>query len=193
VLPANTNPELTLDHEVEEDCGVRMISAYDYYTNVVTPTLSEFFEHRADIRRALLASMTTLHIIDYVIQNRERDALAADELVKQFNKMCRKESRSFEVVEAFALASKHCRLARGNWVDFHSGAYVVRTGAFLDESRWKHYPWNDPGGVIVALNGEHNLTTALLETLEFLRKKLSESGAPPDLVEVMSTRSFTGG
>ena len=50
-----------------------MISARDYYDRVVIPTVGEFSSNNKDIRHALLACMATLHLVDYVMQNRELD------------------------------------------------------------------------------------------------------------------------
>ena len=109
-----------------------MISAYDYYTNVVKPTVEEFLDKRADVRRAFLACMATLHTVDYVMQNREPDPKAADKLVDEFKRDSLQQSSAFEVVAAFALASKHCRLTRGERPTFILETYVVKPGAVLE-------------------------------------------------------------
>jgi hypothetical protein len=89
-----------------------VISAYDYYTKVAKPTVDEFRKRNKDLRLALLACMATLHVIDYVMQNRKSDPLADDNLVRNFKQDKGRTHLSFRAVEAFALASKHCRLAK---------------------------------------------------------------------------------
>jgi hypothetical protein len=47
-----------------------MISAHQYYDQIVKPTVDEFFKTNKDLRLAMLACAAMLHVIDYVAQNR---------------------------------------------------------------------------------------------------------------------------
>jgi hypothetical protein len=78
-----------------------MISAYDYYTKVARPTADRFLAQNNDIGLGLLASMATLHVIDYVGQNRKPNVRAANNLVNRLKARCRNRLGSrFEALPA---------------------------------------------------------------------------------------------
>ena len=74
-----------------------MITARDYYEKVAKPTVVEFQNNNGDLRLALLASMAILHVVDYVMQNREPDPKKADELVHQYTNKTSKNKFAFQV------------------------------------------------------------------------------------------------
>jgi hypothetical protein len=109
-----------------EQQELAMISATDYYTNIAKPTVDDFLARNDNVRLAFLACMATLHVIDYVAQNREPDDAQADQLVQRLKEHCRHSlGLPYRVIEGFALASKHCRLSRGDLRGFHSGSYML--------------------------------------------------------------------
>jgi hypothetical protein len=111
-----------------------MISACDYYANVAKPTVDEFRKQNKDLRLALLACMASLHVIDYVMQNRTSDPLVGDDLVRDFKQNKARTNLSFRAVEAFALASKHRRLAKGPNKGFHSGKHKTTYRSIAGEA-----------------------------------------------------------
>jgi hypothetical protein len=83
-----------------------MISAYDYYRKIAKPTVDAFLFNNGDIRLAFLACMATLHVIDYVTQNKAPSPEEGERWVREF--CAGEKSFAFQVVKAFATASKHC-------------------------------------------------------------------------------------
>ena len=51
-----------------------MIGALIYYEKIAKPTAEQFFLENKNIRLAMLACMATLHVVDYVFQNRFEDS-----------------------------------------------------------------------------------------------------------------------
>jgi hypothetical protein len=81
-----------------------MITAETYYRVIAKPTVEEFFQKNDDLRLGMLGCMATLHVIDYVYQNRVRDPKAAEREAARFKETARGEHFFFEVIEGFALA-----------------------------------------------------------------------------------------
>ena len=156
-----------------------MISARDYYDRVVIPTVGEFSSNNKDIRHALLACMATLHLVDYVMQNRELDPKKADGMVSEFYAAAAAADGNFAfcVVRGFALASKHCRLARGSLEGFHSGDHMIAYPAFAGVMRaGASFAGDTVGGITIHWKAQQsvNLTNALKETLQFYEAKFPE-------------------
>lgn len=158
-----------------------MISAHDYYHQIARPTVDEFTgnrQSRGNLRLAMLACASTLHVIDYVMQNCASDAKEGDKLVKAYTREAEKRCFSFEVVRGFALASKHCTLSskRG----FHSGRYKIATPYFVRHGRVgamsTMFLSDKVGGITVRWTdrGHVNLTKALKKTLEFFEAEFPE-------------------
>jgi hypothetical protein len=146
-----------------------MISAYDYYTKVARPTADRFLAQNNDIGLGLLASMATLHVIDYVGQNRKPNVRAANNLVNRLKARCRNRlGLRFQVLEGFALASKHCRLSNKNMKNFHSGNYTVAFPATAGVMRsGQSFILDTVGGITIRWKAHQyvNLPKALTETL----------------------------
>jgi hypothetical protein len=85
----------------------------------VKPTVDEFFSNNKDLHLAMLACTVTLHMIDYVAQNRGSNPTDGDNQVRAL-KVKAKEKFDFQVVEGFALASKHCNLSSRPGFDHES-------------------------------------------------------------------------
>jgi hypothetical protein len=151
-----------------------LISAYRYYTEIVKPTVDEFFKSNKDLRLAMLACTVTLHVIDYVAQNKASDANVGDSEVRAL-KAKAKAHFAFEVVEGFALASKHCSLSRRP--GFDSGKHMVAYPSFAGVAVLGATFLGDIiGGITVhwTERGYVNLTVALKATLEYLESEFPE-------------------
>jgi len=157
-----------------------LISAYRYYDEIVKPTVDEFFNNNKDLRLAMLACTVTLHVIDYIAQNKASNANVGDiEVIALKTKA--KAHFAFEVVEGFALASKHCNLSKRT--GFDSEKYIVAFPSFAGVARAGSTFCDDLiGGITVdwtkrgepEKRGYVNLTSALKETLEYLESEFPE-------------------
>ena len=152
-----------------------MIPPNIYYQAIVKPTVDEFRSKNHDIRLALLASMVTLHIVDYVMQNRASSPKEGDEAVRDFNSRASEKPFAFQVVREFALASKHCQLLKPP--HRNSGDYKVSTPAFYGTAVFGRTFLNDAvGGVAVRWKKTQyvNLSTVLDATLKFYETEFPE-------------------
>ena len=140
-----------------------MISARQYYDQITKPTVDEFLRSNKDLRLAMLACAATLHVVDYVGQNRANNVKDGDKKVKALKKKAR-EQFAFEVVEGFALASKHCNLS--SRPGFNSGEHMVAYPSFAGVMRaGESFLGDTIGGITVrwTKNRYVNLTWALKE------------------------------
>ena len=154
-----------------------MISAHDYYNRVVIPTAREFSSNNKDIRLALLACMATLHVVDYVMHNRDTNARTADRKVSAFCEDASGRNFPFCVIRGFALASKHCRLSQQSLEGFHSGGHMVAYPSFAGVMRCgASFMGDTVGGITVHWKAKQfvNLANALKETLQFYEVEFSE-------------------
>lgn len=150
-----------------------MITARNYYDNVVKPTVTEFCNNNKDLRLALLASMAVLHVVDYVMHNRESDPKKADREVKQYSASAG-ETFAFRVLRDFALASKHCRLHDNR---LHSGEHMVAYPSFTGVMRAGQSFFGDTTGGITIQWDKHqhvNLTHVLLQVLNLFERDFPE-------------------
>lgn len=134
-----------------------MISATDYHRIVVRPSLDEFYANNGDLRLAMHAATSLTHAIDYVFQNQGPDPKTASANADVYRRDFVGRCFSFQVVEAFAMAAKHCTLSRADLRGFSSGqqkrffpsfAGVAMAGAtFCGDTvggiciRWSEYEW----------------------------------------------------
>lgn len=156
-----------------------MMTAAAYVSQIAEPTLEEFRQHRADLRRGMLASMAVLHVVDFVMQNREATSQAGNDAIDAFKKRLAGTHIGFDTVNRFALASKHGALKRdpGFDTDKHMVAYpafagVMRAGqSFLGDT---------VGGITVNIgDGAHvNLLKALEATMALYRAEFPEAFPP---------------
>ena len=102
-----------------------MMTAATYVSQVVEPTIEEFRQHRTDLRRGMLASMAVLHVVDFVMQNREATPEAGDKAVGAFKRRIEGSHVVFDTVNRFALASKHGALVRHP--DFDTDRHRLQT------------------------------------------------------------------
>jgi hypothetical protein len=155
-----------------------MISASDYYTKIAKPTVDDFLAHNDNVRLAFLACVATLHVIDYVAQNREPDDVLANQLVDRLKAHCREHLElRYCVVEGFALASKHCRLSRDDLKGFHSGRYMLAYPAIVGVMRaGESFIGDETGGVTIHWKEREyvNLAKALTRTLAFYEAEFTE-------------------
>ena len=154
-----------------------MISAHDYYKTVVIPNVSEFCSNNKDIRLALNASTTTLHVVDYVMQIAEKNSTAADHKVSQFCDAAAGRNFSFCVVRGFALASKHCRLSKQSLEGFHSGEHMIAYPSFAGIMRCgASFIGGTVGGITIHWKAQQfvNFTNALKEVLQFFEAEFPE-------------------
>lgn len=152
-----------------------MISAFDYYQNIVRPTVEEFCQDNRNVRKGMLACMVTLHVVDYVMQNKANTPKEGNTQIAAFKSEAREKSFALKVVEGFALASKHCNLTSRE--GFDSGSYHVAVQAFWGKIRFGHSYWNGKVGGITIKWSEHgrvNLTKALKSALLFLEDSFPE-------------------
>lgn len=63
-----------------------MFSAKEYWDRVVIPSAEDFYAENRSVRLAFHACSSTLHTIDYVLQNRESDADSANRLIGEITK-----------------------------------------------------------------------------------------------------------
>jgi hypothetical protein len=129
-----------------------MITARSYYENVAKATVIEFQMNNSDLRLALLASIAVLHVVDYVMHNREPDPEKANKAVHQYNETTSEKNFAFCVVRGFALASKHCRRRGG---DFHSGKHMSAYPSFAGVMRAGQSFFGDKTGGITIQWKEH--------------------------------------
>jgi hypothetical protein len=163
------------DPDAYSGSGTTMITADRYYTLVVKPTVEQFKKDNSDLRLALLASMVSLHTVDYVMQNRAgSDPTRGDELVKKFY-ADNADHFHFSVVRGFALASKHCQLSNKSLPGFHSGEHRRVAAGRAGEMECGVTPLGEPGGIEVLWKGEGvNLSVALDSTLALFESTFPE-------------------
>jgi hypothetical protein len=156
-----------------------MITAYEYYNHVAKPAVDEFQKENGSLKLALSASMALLHVVDYVMQNRESDPKEADEAVRRYVERTSQNRFAFRVVKEFALASKHCRLRADG---FHSGEYMRAYASFAGVMRCGQSFLGDAiGGITVRWREQQyvNLTTVLSKTLEIYESDFPELNFRP--------------
>jgi hypothetical protein len=154
--------------------GTAMITAHDYYENVAKATVTEFQKNNSDLRLALLASMAVLHVVDYVMQNREAEPKKAVRAMRQYIDTTSENNFSFLVVRDFALASKHCRLSDNR---LHSGKHITAYPSFTGVMRAGQSFLGDKIGGITIHWKEHeyvNLTIALQNVLKLFETDFHE-------------------
>jgi hypothetical protein len=157
-----------------------VISAFRYYTEIVKPTVEEFFRNNKDLRLAMLACTVTLHVIDYVAQNKASNAREGQKEAEALKAKARTQF-CFKVVEGFALASKHCSLS--SQPGFDSGKHMVAYPSFAGVAvAGATFLGDEIGGITVHWTelGYVNLTAALKATLEYLDSEFPELTATPD-------------
>ena len=129
------------------------------------------------------AATSLTHAIDYVFQNRGSDPRAAGDAAEAYRRDIVARCFSFRVVEAFAMASKHCTMNRKDLKGFSSSQQkrfypsavgVMRVGAtFLGDTvggiciRWTEHGWV-------------NLTRALQAACAELEADLTELVTTPE-------------
>lgn len=106
------------------------MAAKEHFKSIARPSGEEFYHSRADIRKAMIACMTLYHTVDYIAQNRNLDPKSGDEEARRIREELHTKSMAFRAVEAFALASKHCRLGRRDMEGTTSGQYRVTRPSF---------------------------------------------------------------
>jgi hypothetical protein len=152
-----------------------MLTARSYYENVARATVIEFQKNNSDLRLALLASIAVLHVVDYVMHNREPDdPKKAYQEVSQYVETSAKKNFAFRVVRGFALASKHCHRYGG---DFHSGMHMRAYPAFSGVMRAGQSFFGDTTGGITIQWKEHewvNLSDALQKVLQIFEADFAE-------------------
>jgi hypothetical protein len=161
-----------------------MLSAVDYYSRIVRPTVDEFCGRNGDVRLAMLACMATLHVVDHVVQNRmtvttKKEAEAADAEVMRITNDLADRHLPFAVVRAYGTASKHGRigLQRKFQPGFDTGRATNRPRSFLSVSQFGRGFMGDKVGGITVRWSEHghvNLTKALQALLPILEQEFPE-------------------
>ena len=125
------------------------------------------------------AATSLTHAIDYVFQNRGPDPKTASAAANAYRRDLTGRCFSFQVVEAFAIASKHCTLNRADIRGFSSdqqGSFfpafadvMIADASFVDDAI---------GGICIhwTKNGWVNLTEALPGSLRRLGGRIIRSG-----------------
>ncbi len=151
-----------------------MISAREYYNQIVRPTVDEFFGNNKDLRLAMLACTVTLHLLDYIGQNGAENAKQGDKKVNGLKKAAQ-DQFAFKVVEGFALASKHCNVA--SLPGFDSGQHMVAYPAVCGVARCGGSFLGDTVGGVTVRGGTDrhvNLMGALTETQRYFESEFPE-------------------
>ncbi len=150
-----------------------MFSAKEYFQEIAKPTAEEFYSNRACVRRAMLACMTMLHVLDYIALNRAcGDTKKAEEELRAL-KYAAAQNGFFQAIEGYGLAAKHCTVARGNAKDLNSKMQTYRPPSFAGVMECGVSFLGDlTGGLTVDFpNGRHyNLVDSLRATEEFYFK-----------------------
>lgn len=157
-----------------------MITARDYYQKIAVPTVEDFLAKNDDLRLAMLACMASLHVIDYVFQNRCDEPKDADNLARDCCEEFAKRHYPFFVVRTAGLAAKHCKLKKDGFV-VNARYLPADTLAWASSQSWLssdtiggvYVEWRDPqdtgsGGRVI------NMTAALKATRAFLEKEFPE-------------------
>ena len=161
-----------------------MITPAAYYRLVAKPAAEEFFQDNGNVRRAMLACMAVLHIVDHFVQGRSEvtdkaSARQADEEVERVTKELSERHMFFAVVRAYALASKHARIGlhRKFQAGFDSSRAIDRPPAFAGVMvAGISFAGDTVGGVTVqwAEQTHVNLTRALRALLPILEAEFPE-------------------
>ena len=151
-----------------------MLTARDYYTRVAKLAVDAFQKDNHSLWLAMGACMIVLHVVDYVMHNREPDPIKADDAIRRYSEQATEDHFAFRAVREYSLASKHCR-RRAN--GFHSGKYMQAYPCVAGIMRCGQSFLGDTiGGITIRLQ-EHqnvNLTTVLQKTLEIYEADFPE-------------------
>lgn len=163
-----------------------MYKAAEYLSEIVVPTVDEFVGEVNDPRRAMLAAMTVLHLVDHVFQNRDGDAGTANKATELCYGALSDRSNEFKAVRAFALAGKHARLSRSFQKGRGSKDFHALSPALADELECGSSILGDyEGGVAILLDGcEMLMVDCLRISLALLRREFEELQAV-DLPETL--------
>ena len=161
-----------------------MLSAADYYSRIVRPTVDEFCGRNGDVRLAMLACMATLHVVDHVVQNRmtvatKMEAEVADAEMMRITNDLADRHLPFAVVRAYGTASKHGRidLQRKFQPGFDSGRDVAQPKASFGSFSFGLSSMGDTvGGITIQWDERRriNLTRALQALLSILEEEFPE-------------------
>ena len=102
-----------------------MFLPHEYYEKMVLPSVEEFRNRPGDIKLAFQACIATVHIIDYIEQNKTVDPKKGECETKNTMKLHCEASADFKLIRDFGFAAKHCRLTK---TKTHSGMYVEMGG-----------------------------------------------------------------
>jgi hypothetical protein len=82
-----------------------------YYSEIMMPTVNEFWKDRGDRRLAFLAAITVSHLADYIFEERThlRGSLTD---VTQYFKWLTTTSTQWGLIRDIGDASRHCRLRK---------------------------------------------------------------------------------
>src|SRR3954463_13936156 len=125
------------------------------------------------LRLGMNAAAAVLHVVDYVMQNSASDPKTGNRSIDDYREDAR-QNFSFEVVEAFAVASKHCNLR--SRPGFDSGTHMVAQTSFIDEMVGESFIGGTVGGITIDWSEGRwiNLTLALQDTLKVMEGDFPE-------------------
>lgn len=92
-----------------------------YFCEIALPTLDEFLRDNSNVRLAFLSSISVIHTLDYIYENREVSYEVAKEKREKYVREQRRKDLHFDIVYDFANASKHCKLRTDKGIS--SGSY----------------------------------------------------------------------
>jgi len=158
-----------------------VIPAADYHLIIVRPSLDEFYASNGDLRLAMHAATSLTHAIDYVFQNRGPDPRTAGVAAEVYRRELVARCFSFQVVEAFAMASKHCTMNRADLRGFSSDRQARFVASFYGP-RGRRFLGDKVGGICIHWTeyGWVNLTNALRGACAELERELHELTAVPE-------------
>jgi hypothetical protein len=137
------------------------MSPQEYLELIVEPTVAEFEQDQASVRRVFLASVAVFHTIDYIRPKRTQN----------LRKLFRDECPAFAKIDRVAHAFKH--VESDGKVPLKASAVYGRPPALAGAAMAGRSLAGDPTGAVL-IDGEsgNSLIVALRESLDFLRKKL---------------------
>jgi hypothetical protein len=138
----------------------------EYTEEMILPTLREYFGDLRNRRRAMLASLTLVHLHDVLKENGKRPGSTS-----AFFESLRTQCAECWSVYLVAISAKHMK---HNKSGFSIDEIVERPPAFFGTAVWGLSRWDDTTGGVEALGGAQgsnvSVDASLRKAFEFLAK-----------------------
>jgi len=151
------------------------MTAVEYLSAIVEPTIAEFEADPTDRRRAILACLVTFHTVDYMTRPR-----GTGQIRSEFGR----QSNDFALIDRVAHAAKHVQSGNDAASEAHKRPLSVdqlieRPPAMFGRAIWGLSVFGDStGGVQIVREQDSDLLSALKRTMTFLRDQIA--AAPGD-------------